>query len=287
LPILEAALRGPTSFVIDERGEILFSDAMMAQPNGESIEAAARRSVVEFGHIWWTARESFVRVSFRPSVTSAAAHQRLLGWLAARGASRVHLCWWLENQWWHEIVGSPQLAATSVDRLIVAHGGGAEGLLRSRMKTNTAVQRMSPFAVAVNFWREGNVRTDSAAVMLQLESIVGGSFVTWHMDEHGIFKARRVGDGLSEGLKRWFTCNIGKSLDAIPNVDLARNCDRAYKEATHAFMPRADEIDTFARWPRNDRVRVSYHRLILPFRSSHGPWLISATRLDSRIDLFQ
>jgi hypothetical protein len=280
-------VRPATSFKIDEKGDVAFCEDAAPIWSAGVADSKVQHDVVEAGHIWWTARERCLRICLRPSITSTQAYDRLMQWLAVRASSRVHLCWWYQNQWWHEIVGSPQLAAASVEKLFSLHGGGSDGLLRSRIKSHGAVQRMKPFAKAFELWRGASDPSDGAAIAAELEAIVGGCYVVWELNEAGDYIARRVGSGLSNGLQRWFLSNIGEPLGELPNVDLARNCERAYNEAIETFTPRADEIDTFVRWPGNSRQRVSYHRLILPFRSQQSIWLVSATVLDSAIDLFQ
>lgn len=280
-------MRLATSFKIDEKGDIaLCEDVAMISGAGMRY-AGAPRDVVEAGHIWWSAREGYLRVCLRPSVTSTHAYDRLLGWLATRGSSRVHVCWWYQNQWWHEIVGSPQLAAAAIEKLITLHGGGSDGLLRSRLKNPGTVQRMKPFAAAFDLWRSASDPVDGTSILTQIEASVGGCYVVWGLDESGDYIAHHVGPGLSEGVQRWFLGNIGEPIGVLPNVDLARNCRRAYSEVIDTFTPRVDEIDTFVRWPGKDRQRVSYHRLILPFRSDQRMWLVAASVLDSNIDLFQ
>jgi hypothetical protein len=97
-----------------------------------------------------------------------------------------------------------------------------------------------------------------------------------------------VGSGFESYGKTWQEHARGLPIEEQPDYDYGRWVKGMFRSVQETRQPRLDEVDATIRRPhRNDRVRVRYQRLILPFtcHRHEGTCLLAASVIDHTIDL--
>jgi hypothetical protein len=97
-----------------------------------------------------------------------------------------------------------------------------------------------------------------------------------------------VGSGFESFGKTWQENARGLPIEEQPDYDYGQWVQGMFRAVQKTREPRLDEVDATIRRPhRNDRVRVRYRRLILPFRCGRraGMCLLGASVIDQTIDL--
>jgi hypothetical protein len=97
-----------------------------------------------------------------------------------------------------------------------------------------------------------------------------------------------VGSGFMSFGKTWQENARGLPVEEQPDYDYGRWVKGMFCSVQQTRQPRLDEVDATIRRPhRNDRVRVRYRRLILPFTCDgrEGTRLLAASVIDQTIDL--
>jgi hypothetical protein len=81
-----------------------------------------------------------------------------------------------------------------------------------------------------------------------------------------------LGSGFDSYSKTWQENALGMPVEEQPDYEYGRWVQTMYGEVLETHQPRLDDIDATIRRPHlNDKVRVCYQRLILPFRyGRHG-----------------
>jgi hypothetical protein len=97
-----------------------------------------------------------------------------------------------------------------------------------------------------------------------------------------------VGSGFESFGKSWQENARGLPIEEQQDYDYGRWAQGMYRSVLETRRPRLDEVDATIRRPhRNDRVRVRYRRLILPFTCERrgATCLLGASVVDRSIDL--
>jgi hypothetical protein len=95
-----------------------------------------------------------------------------------------------------------------------------------------------------------------------------------------------VGDGFRSYAPAWHEHARGLRLEEQPDYDYGCWVQDMYRRVRDTAMPRLDDVDVVIRRPdRNDRVRVRYRRLILPFKYGMQTRLLGASVVDEILDL--
>ena len=75
-----------------------------------------------------------------------------------------------------------------------------------------------------------------------------------------------LGSGFDSYSKTWQENALGMPVEEQPDYEYGRWVQTMYGEVLETHQPRLDDIDATIRRPHlNDKVRVCYQRLILPF----------------------
>jgi len=95
-----------------------------------------------------------------------------------------------------------------------------------------------------------------------------------------------VGAGFRSYAPAWHEQARGLRLEEQPDYDYGCWVQDMYRRVRDTEMPRLDDVDVTIRRPdRNDRVRVRYRRLILPFKYHMQTRLLGASVVDETLDL--
>jgi hypothetical protein len=97
-----------------------------------------------------------------------------------------------------------------------------------------------------------------------------------------------VGAGLEMFAPSWRKKARGLRIEELPDYDYGRWVEGMFRHVLDTDMPRLDDVNVTIRRPdRNDRVRIRYRRLILPFKcDNHGATrLLGTSVMDQTLDL--
>jgi hypothetical protein len=97
-----------------------------------------------------------------------------------------------------------------------------------------------------------------------------------------------VGAGLEMFAPSWREKARGLRIEELPDYDYGRWVEGMYRRVLDSDMPRLDDVNVTIRRPdRNDRIRIRYRRLILPFKCGrHGAMrLLGTSVMDQTLDL--
>jgi hypothetical protein len=97
-----------------------------------------------------------------------------------------------------------------------------------------------------------------------------------------------IGSGYEAYGKIWQEHARGLPVEEQPDYDYGRWVKGMFRSVQETQLPRLDEVDATIRRPhRNDRLRVRYRRLILPFTwgGRKETCLLGASVIDETIDL--
>jgi hypothetical protein len=278
-------LRSVSSFLVDDRGNVhLGRAAHQVAPVAEDDVAMA--AVKDGGQIEWFVREGHVRVRLRPSMVSPAAFARVLAWLASRGPERVLLSSFIGKEWHYEYLRSSSGAGERVRELVERHGGGRSCNLRRRACSGLAFPD-SLFDQAVGFWRDHRDSFEPDLSMRVLGPLLDGKWLLYERLSNGGFAVAGFGPCHTDHVRKWLETHREPLHLQGGESFVSRACAQVYRDVANAFEPSADELDAVSHWTGFGRLRSSYRRVMLPFRSGERGWVVSGIRLDASIDLLE
>ncbi len=265
-------------FDLDGRPSRVRHSSTVSNP---SIERDVRMS----GAIAWSASPRGIRAQFRPSLTTKPALERVMGWLQSEAGPRVHVRYWAEGGWNDELHGTPRAAARRIEKLTQFYGGGHFGALRRRIKSSSEVAEIGRHARLLDFWRERAGRFEGDEDLRAIQDLTAGRSTLFHFADNMRFHMISAGKGMAAGLQNWLSNQPGASLDAYPDAEYRAQVQVVYAAAMIFDSPVFDEVDGFFKVPREQCVRRTYHRIVLPLQAGSKRFLISASMLDDAIDL--
>lgn len=273
------------TFLIDADGEIELAPKQQLVAGGQTAPILRLRSeIVQIGHIVWVARQRDLSIYFRPAVTNKRARQRILSWLTAAAPQRIHIAYWAQQAWRHEICGSTCSAKDRIDQIFIESSAGDDLSARRRIKRPRDVEKIGPFKDAISFWNDHAHQFEPDLHFRALSKIASGAANLFHVDGPGCYVPVELRNQLSPAFAKWFRMNRGAPISAFPDGGFSRSVTEAFSSSQASSAPLADEVDTFARWP-GQYSRLRYHRLVLPFQRKHERWIVSMSIFDDDIDL--
>ncbi len=275
------ALRFIASYLVDDTGSIHLGHAGESLPPGDlgddEVVAVKERGLVE-----WLAREGHVRIRLRPSLVSAAAHARLMAWLAASRPERVLLSWYATGEWHYEYLRGAMPAGERLSALIEQHGGArAVNLCRRPLPLTAFPSERVDEALA--FWREHRDTFRGPEAMRVLGRLLNDRWILYRRFTPGGFAVEGFSEHHAGHVNRWLARD-GR-LESSGESFTARACTPVYRDVADQFSPGCDELDAVSCWAGYGRKRSRFRRLMLPFRSGPTIWVAAAIRLDPDIDL--
>ena len=178
----------------------------------------------------------------------------------------------------------PDSTADRISDLVEHHGGAASCNVRRRACAlrDFPEKRLDD---VLGFWREHRNSFQREETMPVLGPLLDDRWVLYEELPSGAFKVADFGPYHTDHVRKWLTRQRHTLLRPEEDNFTARGCALVYRDITHAFEPRSDELDAVAYWPGYGRLRSRYRRLMLPFRAGDRTWLASGICLDPGIDL--
>jgi hypothetical protein len=143
------------------------------------------------------------------------------------------------------------------------------------LSVETLAGGRGPLAALLSLWAYSDRLADLQPLKNALGATAAGRFVALEQVS-GRLTIVDIGSGYDSYSKTWQENALGMPVEEQPDYEYGRWVQSMYGAVLETQQPRLDDIDATIRRPHlNDKVRVCYQRLILPFRyGRHG-----ATRL--------
>jgi len=250
------------------------------------LEAEALEGVKEQGFVKWCVRDGHVRVQLRPSLLSAAAYARVMGWLACHRPERVLLSYFIDKRWEYEFLRKRGEAARRVRWLVELYGGGGYCNTRRRTCSLASVQHPEGWRQAMEFWRELRQDLDPSMAARAFDAFFS-RWILYARELDQRFSVCDFGGNHSPHVMKWLRANRGVGIADPPDSLFSQGCARVYETAAGTFAPRADETDVICHWTGYGQRRSRFRRLVLPFRLGTRTWVLSGIDMDARIELLE
>jgi hypothetical protein len=280
-------MMGGRRWIIDDKGDIwpgssgflrqlLFCE--LSEPH------FSQYLITNLGFIALHERDAGASIRLRPQVVSPLAVVGLAYWLSDRRIERVALSS-LGSEWQHRIFASRQSCMqcllSMVEREPPDHGQN----FLSTSKSFAELRPGTPLDAIHRKWRTDPEVGDEDAFLADCQFRFRGRFtVTRPQDDRVVI--HRIGPGYCSYNATWLSIAEGHPHEDGPDYRYGRWVAHAHHRVLNTSAPALDDVDAIIERPRGGPNRVCYTRLILPFRRRNGGiWLLSASTLDSRIDL--
>ena len=140
------------SFLLDCRGEATHlrgpaHHSVGPRPSGHS------QHVVHSGCVVYHCAPNAITIRFRPSLISPSALARIESWLDAKARHRMHLVYWLHDEWHHELLHTPKMAFKRIEALVSFAGGGRYGHVVRSIESPAHIEH-GAFSDVISLWRE-------------------------------------------------------------------------------------------------------------------------------------
>ncbi|MFM9938098.1 MAG: hypothetical protein ACKVP7_01215 [Hyphomicrobiaceae bacterium] len=160
-------MRWLQSFLICDNGNVVLNTAAasacaLAGRSGRAAEEA----IAGLGYIEWQARPGHTRICLSPALTTPAAQERLMTWLADTKLERALLVYRDGGDWDYEYLRGAQTIAHRINRLIARAAGGS--LVRRQIRSLHDPQLSTGARRAIEYWRAHRDRFDPKAASAQL-----------------------------------------------------------------------------------------------------------------------
>lgn len=269
-------MRGSTLqavYIIDERGEV--TRAACGRLHTAPVFDAAQSLVNDLGHIAYLVTDRHIQIKLRPSLTSLMSYSRLMRWLDCEYPQRVLVSYLSADEWHYEFAGSARSAARCVDRVMQQYGGGPLGNIGREVLPLRSKGIPSAFVEVVDYWQAHRLDFQPFAAAPELGSLLDDRFVLSTQMGSGAFAIGAFGANRDGHCSRWLSTAAGVSVRAAPDPAYGASCADAYAETMRLGEPVMDNVDALVSWFGGSRVRYRYTRLMLPFSSPAGRWLLS------------
>jgi hypothetical protein len=180
-----------------------------------------------------------------------------------------------------------QAVAYIAEQVAAGHQHHSSAFLSRELPINTLANTDSALSSLLAQWVCSKQVYDSATLANTLIETLRARFMVVEPVD-GRLTIVDIGSGFESIGKTWQENARGLPIEEQPDYDYGRWVRSMFCSVQETLEPRLDEVDATIRRPhRNDRVRVRYRRLILPFTSGQRgeTRLLSASVLDQTIDL--
>jgi hypothetical protein len=259
-------------YIIDECGEV----AREACDRLQAYAVDAARSLVNnLGYIAYLVADTHIQIKFRPSLTSLTSYSRLMRWLDCEYPQRVLVSYLSGDEWHYEFAGSARSAARCVDRIMQQYGGGPLGNIGREILPLHTKAIPSAFAQVVEYWQAHRLDFQPFAATPELRTLLDNRFLLSTQTGPGSFVIGAFGGNRDDNCRRWLSNAAGASVRSAPDPAYGASCADAYADTMRLGEPVMDNVDALVSWFGGSRVRYRYTRLMLPFSSPAGRWLLS------------
>ena len=205
------------------------------------------------------------RIRLAPAAVSPVALGAVLFDLADSGPERIVLSCPGEGCT-DELIAGVGAATRRIAQLVAAHDSSSDSaFLNQRLPIDTLAASGGPLLALWRHWLASSGRAAQFAAREPLNTLLAGRFMLMRPVD-GRLVIAEVGSGYLSFGARWCAQAAGRPVEEQPDYSFGLWTRQFFEMATRDGEPRLDDIDAVIRRPhRDDRVRVRYRRLVLPF----------------------
>jgi hypothetical protein len=226
------------------------------------------------------------RIRFRPETASQVGIAAALYRVADMGLERVIISH--PHNFVERLFSNFTEAAAYITEQLATHNQHPFSAFKSREQPIELLAGTNgPLSSLLQKWMHSNQIYDSATLASTVEETLNARFMVVE-PVNGRLTIVDVGSGFEAFGKSWQENARGLPIEEQQDYDYGRWAQGMYRSVLDSGRPRLDQVDATIRRPhRNDRVRVRYRRLILPFTCERrsGTCLLGASVVDRTIDL--
>jgi hypothetical protein len=165
------------------------------------------------------------------------------------------------------LFSSVSQAVAYIDQHVAEPQWRATACVQSRqLPIETLATGRGPLPDLLSLWANTDRTTDLRPLKHALCATAAGRFVALEQVS-GRLTIVDIGSGYDSYSKTWQENALGMPVEEQPDYEYGRWVQSMYGAVLETQQPRLDDIDATIRRPHlNDKVRVCYQRLILPFR---------------------
>lgn len=261
------------AYIIDDYGEVTM------RAGGGTYAArvfdTAQSLVNNLGYIAYLVADRYIHIKLRPSVTSAMSYSRLMRWLDCGYPQRMLVSYLCADEWQHEFANSGRSAARCVDRIMEQYGGGPLGNIGRETLPLRSDAIPPPFRDVIAYWQANQASFDPFVATPHLGGILNDRFALSAEVAPGEFVIGSFGGNRDDRCRRWLDHSSGVSVRSLPDAAYGTSVMQAYAETMRLGEPVMDNMDALVTWTGGTRARHRYTRLMVPFLTSEGRWLLS------------
>jgi hypothetical protein len=170
------------------------------------------------------------------------------------------------------LFSSVSQAVAYIDQRVTKPQWQAATSLQSRqLSIETLGSCGSPLGTLLSLWACSDRAADLTKLKETLFPTAGVRFMALELVDDRL-TIIDLGSGFDSYSKTWQENAVGLPVEEQPDYEYGRWVQSIYRAVLETRQPRLDDIDATIRRPHlNDKVRICYRRLILPFREGkHG-----------------
>ena len=275
--------------LVDDQGEVWDGQSRKLRHAFDSPYSGGEFSEYAVANLGFVALNTYgtsCQVRLRPATVSDRTFRSVCNWLHTSRSERVVLTW-LDDDWTNELLRAGETITNRLEELIAGAKRAKPSDFLSRLLSIDEMAANSPMRELAGNWGNLSLPAGQRALFELLEKTLGNRYVVVKQDSSGgriVF--HELGEGLFSNYETWRYCAIGAPMEEQPDRQYGRWVASAYREAAERNQPMIAEVDAIVRWPHAGRVRMRYHRLIVPLQSgSNAGRILGGSLINNRIDL--
>jgi hypothetical protein len=226
-----------------------------------------------------------VRIQMRPEVASQTSLAAALYCIADMELDYIIISHPSETRVHRLFRSVAQVVTYIAEQIAAGHQQGALTLVSQERPIAQLANTEGPLASLLAHWVSSDHLYDSTKLAGTLIGALHERFVVVESTDDRLTIAD-VGAGFESYGQAWQEHARGLRLEEQPDYDYGCWVQGMYRHVRDTEMPRLDDVDVTIRRPdRNDRVRIRYRRLILPFKHGMHTRLLGASVVDQTLDL--
>ena len=244
-----------------ERLRARFSSPISGQGLGEYVFR-------NMGYVRLAIHHRHVEVKLRPSMVAGPTLAAVLFWLSDRPKLRCTALIYDDaaGEWRHTILSTCEKAVLVLGAMVTEATAQDMRVIRRRSLEPHEACQFPPLGKAVEYWRQGNGKYETAGLERLLTTSLNARFILLRQDGGSLILSK-VGSGLPKFALETLRPVVGRDFIHQPDMAHAKACIDAYTGAINLWEPVVEDVEAKAFWPGYGRLRRRYTRLIMPLRS--------------------
>lgn len=233
-----------------------------------------------------TVQSGALRIKFRPALAAPRGLAAALFSLADQKPNRVVVSHSSEGCS-DELFASVGKAIDRVAELTASFSSATHPFLTAERRIEELVGGRDPLSALFSIWAEKAQACELADQADLLNGLLGGRFMKISQGADHL-TMDEIGPGFLSHNDKWRQNAVGRPVEDQPDYAYGLWARDLFKSVLKQDKPRFDDIDVIIRRPHlNDKVRLRYQCLILPFRrpASAETYLLCASVIDQAINL--